>query len=88
MKTPCQRVLGYNLIIMLLIAAATTLPRGSTDAQLWLAVVSVSLFVCIFLVNTGLAIFSDSAEARRAYWLSLLLVLLIGFGTCAIQFAA
>ena len=67
---------------------ATALPRGSTDARLWLAVVSDSLFVCMYLVNNGLAIFSDSAEARRPHWLSLLLVLLIGFGTCAIQFAA
>lgn len=85
MKTPFQRVLGYNLIIMLLIALAVSLPRGSMNTRLGLAMGSAAIFAFIFAVNLGLAIFSATPEARRAHWLSLLLVLLIGFGTCAVQ---
>ena len=87
MKTPFQRVLGYNLIIMLLIAAAVCLPHGSMNDRLGLSMLSAIIFAFIFCVNIGLAIFSATAEARRAHWLSLLLVLLIGFGTCAVQFS-
>jgi hypothetical protein len=37
----------------------------------------------MLFVNVGFGIFSETLEERQAHWLSFLLVLLIGFGTCA-----
>jgi hypothetical protein len=85
MKSIFRRVLGFNLLIMLLLAVGMTLPRGSINTRLEFIIGSALIFALIFTFNLGLAIFSTTPEARRAHWLSLLLVLLIGFGTCAIQ---
>jgi hypothetical protein len=88
MQKPFQRVLAYNLAAMLVVSVVACLPWGGMDARLSAVVVSACVFGCIFLANVGLAVFSANPEARRAHWLSLLLVFLIGFGTCAIQFSS
>ena len=87
MKTPFQRIVGINLIVMLLVALATSLPRGSMNTRLGFSMVSAGIFVFIAFVNIGFAIFGSTPQARQAHWLSLLLALLIGFGNCAVQFS-
>jgi hypothetical protein len=47
---------------------------------------SLQLLV-LFVANVLLAIFSETIEGRQGHLISLVLILLIGFGNCAVQFS-
>lgn len=86
MKTPFQRILGINLVLMLLVVIVALLPRGMNN-RLGAVIISAGAFVVLFIINAGFAVFSETAEEKRAHLLSLLLLFLIGFGNCALQFS-
>ncbi|MBF9221070.1 hypothetical protein [Hymenobacter ruricola] len=82
MKTPFQRILGINLGIMLALAVALRLlNRGRESDMGFVIMMALVLGVHLFVLLLA-ALFSKSSENTRAYWLSLLLVGLIGFGAC------
>ena len=84
MKTPFQRILSYNLGITLLMAVVLRLVnRGRESTYGFLFLLALGLVVH-WLVLLILAIASKAPERKRAYWLSLALVMLIGFGACMV----
>ena len=85
MKTTFQRIIGYNLLLMLLIGGGAALWPGGINDRTIPVIFSCILFAVMFVVNVGLAVFTETKEERRAHLLSSLLVLLIGLGNCAVQ---
>ena len=84
MKTTFQRILAYNLTITLLLAVGLRLLNRGRDSSLgFLLLMALGLAVQVAAL-LGLALGSRVPERKRAYWLSLALVMLIGFGACAV----
>ena len=84
MKTTFQRILAYNLTITLLLAVGLRLlNRGQNSSLGFLLLMALGLAVQVAAL-LGLALGSRVPERKRAYWLSLALVMLIGFGACAV----
>ena len=80
MKTKFQRILGYNLAIVLGLAVVLRLFNRGHE---WGFIMVMALAILLmFLANALLATDSDTTEERQAYLLSALLVVLIGFGAC------
>jgi hypothetical protein len=80
MKTQFQRILSYNLAIMLGLAVVLRLFNWGNESG-FIMVMALAIFLT-FLANALIATLSDTAEEQQAYFLSALLVLLIGFGAC------
>lgn len=80
MKTPYQRIVGINLAVVLLLAVIIKFVyrHDSLEFMYAMALALVGqLFVVMFFASL-----SHTPGIQQAYWLSALLVLLIGFGTC------
>jgi hypothetical protein len=81
MKTKFQRILGYNLAILLGLAVVLRLFNRGNNELGFIMLMAVAILLT-FLANALIAMLSDKAEERQAYLLSALLVVLIGFGAC------
>ncbi|MDQ2771526.1 MAG: hypothetical protein M3Y54_13635 [Bacteroidota bacterium] len=82
MKTPFQRIAAINLAIILGLAVLLRLLNRGQESELgFVLMMAFALGIHLFIL-LGLALTSKIPETTRAYWLSLLLVLLIGFGAC------
>ena len=84
MNSPFRRIIGYNLLIMLATAVIFRLPVLGQGAGLAVLLFPALVVVLMAIWNVGSALSADSPEEQRAHWLGLLLVLLIGIGTCAL----
>lgn len=82
MKTPFQRIVVYNLATLSLLAVALRLLNQGTESGIGFALMMAFLIVGQLFVTVIKALSAALPEERRAYWLSSLLVLLIGYGTC------
>lgn len=82
MKPTFQRILLVNLGILLLLAVVLRLLNQGTESGIGFAIMMAFLIIAQLFVNVIKALTAGLPEERRAYWLSTLLVLLIGFGTC------
>ena len=81
MQSNFTRVLIYNLLAVLVLTVAVRLIVRESDA-LGFAIVLAIMLAGQMLTNLVLALVSTDAERKRGHWLSLLLVLLVGFGAC------
>lgn len=82
MKTPFQRIIGYNLGLVLLVAVGLRLLNQGPESGIGFALLMALAIAALLVINLVLALVSRTAEQKRAHWLSMLLVLLIGFGAC------
>ena len=82
MKTSFQRILGINLAIVLGLAVVLRLLNRGRESEIGFLMLMAMAMAGHLLILLVLALTSYPPEIRRTYWLSLLLVLLIGFGAC------
>lgn len=81
MKSPFQRIIGINLAILLAVAVVLRLLYRGPDSGLGYMFM-MALAIALQLLMNLIAAFGAHKENRQAHWLSVLLVLLIGFGAC------
>ena len=83
MKPSFQRIAGLNLSIVLATAVVLRLvsPAGPAAMNMFSAYMTGAIFLHS-LVLLVLALTNSPPETRSSYWLSLLLVLLVGVGAC------
>ena len=79
-RSVLQRIVGLNLAILVVLAALLRL-ADQNGGYLYAAVMA-ALISFMSLVNAGFGLTSAPKAERQAHWLSVLLVLLIGFGLC------
>lgn len=80
-KNPVTRIVGFNLVLVLALSALATLAsRLQLDGAIWLYGPAVFLQ---FATNGLIALRRMDTGGAGPYFLSALLVLMIGFGTCA-----
>lgn len=80
MKTPLPRIAGLNLAVMLLLAVGLRFIYRH-DALGFTFGMTLTI-IGQLVVIAFLATVSHTPGMQQAYWLSALLVLLIGFGAC------
>ncbi len=83
MKTSFQRILGINLAIVLGLALVLRLLNRGRESEIGFLLLMAIAIAVQLLANIGLAFSASDKSQRQAHWLSVLLVLLVGFGTCA-----
>lgn len=82
-NSPFLRILGFNLLALLLAALVLRLLNlDKESAKNYVGWMAIGIVVQM-LVNVGMAFTAHETAAKQAHWLSVLLVLLIGFGACA-----
>lgn len=77
-----QRILGLNLAIVLGLAVVLRLLNRGRESELGFMMLMAMGIAAHLLILLILALTSHPPATRSSYWLSLLLVLLIGFGAC------
>lgn len=83
MKSPFQRIISINLVVLLgLTILAYLSSKGSEKDSAFEITLGFGIILIQFLNLVGAAS-SARAESRRGFWLSFWLMFLIGFGTCA-----
>lgn len=83
MQPDFQRIIGYNLLILLVIAGILRLLNQGTEGGVSFALIMAGVIALQAFLNSLFAIFTVRSTARQAHWLSFLRVLLVGFGACA-----
>jgi hypothetical protein len=83
MDSPAPKIIGCNLLALLVMAGALRLWNQGTAGGMGFAIMMVVVIVAQAFINSLFGIFADDRPVRQAHWISFLLVLLIGFGTCA-----
>jgi MFS family permease len=86
MKRPFQRILSTNLGILLGIALILRIfiREEYVFSISGYGILMASTIIALILVNLAGAVLTTKSERRRAFLLSILLVLLIGLGVCAV----
>jgi hypothetical protein len=83
MKSKIGLIAGLNLMVLLGWTAycRAQFPEGSYDLLSFSLPMAFGIFMLVS-VNAFGAVFSDGPELKKSFGLSLILVLLIGFGLC------
>ncbi|GAA4382812.1 hypothetical protein [Hymenobacter koreensis] len=83
MEPHTKRVLGGNLLLLLVGAVLLRLfNSGSGEAGLGFLILMALFILMLLLINLCAAIATSQRGHRKDYLLGMLLVLLVGFGTC------
>ena len=83
MKPSFQRIAGLNLAVVLATAITLRLLNQGRESEIGFVLLMAMAIAAHSLILTILALTSHPPENRSNYWLSLLLVWLLGFGACA-----